>query len=78
MATLGPKYAFRSAVPIVGFTACLGLGGCYDGPSGDGGDTTEGTAGSADGASGTDGEPEPPPENIDLVLAGQSRRMTSA
>ena len=78
MATLGPKYAFRSAVPIAGFTACLGLGACYEGPGGDGGDTTEGTGGSADGASGSEGEPEPPPENIDLVLAGQSRRMTSA
>lgn len=78
MATLGPKHAFRSAVPITGLAACLSLGACYEGPGGDGGDTTEGTGGSAEGASGSEGEPEPPPANVDLVLAGQSRRMTSA
>ena len=81
MATLGPMYALRSVVPIAGLTACLGLGasGCYEGPGADGGDATSGSGGSAEGdGTATDGEPEPPPQNVDLVLEGQSRRMTQA
>ena len=79
MATRGLEHTLRSAMPIAGLTICLGAGACYEGPSGDGGDTTEGaTDGATDGASGSEGEPEPPPENVDLVLEGQSRRMTQA
>jgi len=78
MATRGLEHALRSAMPIAGLTICLATGACYEGTGGDGADTTEGTGGATEGASGSDGEPEPPPENIDLVLAGQSRRMTQA
>jgi hypothetical protein len=80
MAILGLEHMLRSAMPIAGLTVCLGVGtsACYKGTGGDGGDTTEGSGSSADGASSSDGEPEPPPENVDLVLAGQSRRMTQA
>jgi hypothetical protein len=80
MATLGPMHAFRLAMPIAGLTVLLGVGtsACYDGPGADAGDETGSEGGSADEASGSEGEPEPPPENIDLVLEGQSRRMTQA
>jgi hypothetical protein len=77
MATFGPMDAFRSGMPIAGLTVCLvGASACYEGAGGDAGDDTD-SAGTADG-SGSEGEPEPPPENVDLVLEGQSRRMTQA
>lgn len=71
--------AFRSAVPIASLVSCLAMGGgCYDGtPPGTADGTDTDTAGSGSG-SGTDGEPEDPPTDAALVLAGQSRRMTQA
>lgn len=79
MLTLGPMDALRRAVPLAGLATCLGLGAsaCYDGPGGDGGDATGSTGADGD-ASGSGGEPEPPPQDVDLVLEGQSRRMSQA
>jgi hypothetical protein len=54
----------------------VGTTACYDGKQSGVADGTE--TGGSDSGSGSDGEPEPPPENVDLVLEGQSRRMTQA
>lgn len=74
-----PIRAFRSVLPIA-TTLCLALttGACYRGAvEGTGGGTdSAGSGGSGDTE--TDGEPEQPPQDSELVLAGQSRRMTQA
>jgi hypothetical protein len=65
-------------VPIASLVSCLalGAGACYDGVPSGAGDGT-GTSDTGDGTA-SDGEPELPPENVELVLEGQSRRMTQA
>jgi hypothetical protein len=57
---------------------CLGLTACYGGKDGEdgGADGTDTDPSGGDGAS--DGPVEDPPENVDLVPEGQSRRMTQS
>ncbi|MCX4244511.1 DUF1588 domain-containing protein [Paraliomyxa miuraensis] len=78
---LGPRLELvvRRSFPIASLSLCLGLlaGACYRGTVDDGaGDGTD-SAGSGSGTD-TDGEPELPPDDVDLVLETQSRRMTQA
>jgi len=53
----------------------VGTSACYRGAAGDGDGTDSDSAGSG---SSDEGEAEPPPDNVDLVLEGMSRRMTQA
>lgn len=75
---LGRRLTLGSALPIAGISMCLGLttGACYRGTADASGSGTD-SEGSGSGTD-TDGEPEVPPDNVDLVLEGQSRRMTQA
>jgi Protein of unknown function (DUF1588)/Protein of unknown function (DUF1592)/Protein of unknown function (DUF1585)/Protein of unknown function (DUF1595)/Protein of unknown function (DUF1587) len=74
------KQALGSALPIASLTIglAMGAGACYDGPPPGGADGTDTDTDTADSGSGSEGEPELPPEDVELVLAGQSRRMTQA
>lgn len=73
-------HALRSVLPIASLTICLGLsaGACYRGAVEGSGGGTDSAGSGTDSDTETDGEPEAPPEDVDLVLESQSRRMTQA